>query len=74
MQEVEGVAFSQFTQQCLEEDSGERGADERQVKTEKTLPELHMITAGPVRSRSEGRVNESRISSENGEKAFQEVA
>lgn len=27
MQEVEGVAFSQFTQQCLEEDSGERGAD-----------------------------------------------
>lgn len=32
---------------------------ERQVKTEKTLLELHMITAGPVRSRSEGRVNES---------------
>lgn len=47
---------------------------ERQVKTEKTLPELHMITAGPLRSRSEGRVNESRTSSENGEKAFQEVA
>lgn len=47
---------------------------ERQVKTEKTLLELHMITAGPVRSRSEGRVNESRTSSENGEMAFQEVA
>lgn len=47
---------------------------ERQVKTEKTLLELHMITAGPVRSRSEGRVNESRASSENGEMAFQEVA
>lgn len=47
---------------------------ERQVKTEKTLLELHMITAGPVRSQSEGRVNESRTSSENGQKAFQEVA
>lgn len=47
---------------------------ERQVKTEKTLLELHMITAGPVRSRSEGRVNESPTSSENGEMAFQEVA
>lgn len=47
---------------------------ERQVKTEKTLLELHMITAGPVRSRSEGRVNGSRTSSENGGKAFQEAA
>lgn len=47
---------------------------ERQVKTEKTPLEVHMITAGPVRSRSEDGVNESQTSSEKGEKAFQEVA